>query len=72
MTTTTPTDETAPAALPTSLGERLRGWREILETANPPSSGRMDSVGKWLVPSAAGRSGSSATPSSTRAAPAAC
>ena len=49
MTTTTPADETAPTALPTSLGERLRGWREILETANPPSSGRMDSVGKWLV-----------------------
>jgi 1,4-dihydroxy-2-naphthoate polyprenyltransferase len=54
MTTTTPetTSTTAPgvAALPPlTLGERLGGWREILETANPPKSGRLDAVGKWLV-----------------------
>ena len=49
MTTTTPTDDTAPAALPTSLGERLLGWKEILETANPPATRPLDTVGKWLV-----------------------
>ena len=40
-----------PGALvpPLSLRDRLAGWREILETANPPASGRMDAIGKWLV-----------------------
>jgi 1,4-dihydroxy-2-naphthoate octaprenyltransferase len=54
-TTTNPTagaiaDDAAPVALgPLTLGERLRGWKETFETANPPKSGRMDAVGKWLV-----------------------
>ena len=48
-TTTTPADEATQAAGPLTVGERLRGWREILETANPPSSGRMDALGKWMV-----------------------
>jgi 1,4-dihydroxy-2-naphthoate octaprenyltransferase len=45
-TTTTPAES---AARPISLRERLAGWKEILETANPPQSGRLDDVGKWLV-----------------------
>jgi 1,4-dihydroxy-2-naphthoate octaprenyltransferase len=49
MATTTHADDTAPNVGPLTLGERLRGYREILETANPPSSGRMDAFGKWLV-----------------------
>ena len=44
---TTATDTTATPALP--LRERLLGWREILETANPPESRPLDTVGKWLV-----------------------
>ncbi len=52
-TTTSHPDETRPGVLqplpPMTLGERLRGWKETFETANPPSSGRMDAVGKWLV-----------------------
>jgi 1,4-dihydroxy-2-naphthoate octaprenyltransferase len=40
--------ETAvPTALP--LRERLLGWKEILETANPPRNRPLDTVGKWLV-----------------------
>jgi 1,4-dihydroxy-2-naphthoate octaprenyltransferase len=47
-TTTTPaTADDAPTAL--SLRDRLGGWKEILETANPPKTRRMDGVGKWLV-----------------------
>ena len=48
-TATTPADDAAPTSGPLSLGDRLHGWREILETANPPRSGRMDAFGKWLV-----------------------
>jgi 1,4-dihydroxy-2-naphthoate polyprenyltransferase len=48
MTTTTTTPAES-AARPLSLRERLGGWKEILETANPPKSGRLDGVGKWLV-----------------------
>ncbi len=44
---TTARDATADAPLP--LRERLLGWKEILETANPPEHGRLDTVGKWLV-----------------------
>jgi 1,4-dihydroxy-2-naphthoate octaprenyltransferase len=29
--------------------ERLLAWKEILETANPPASRPLDTVGKWLV-----------------------
>ncbi|MET1231263.1 MAG: prenyltransferase [Candidatus Limnocylindrales bacterium] len=53
VTTTSTPDQTLPGAIqplpPMTLGERLRGWKETFETANPPSSGRMDAVGKWLV-----------------------
>src|SRR5688500_7271818 len=37
----------APTALP--LRERLLGWKEILETANPPKGRPLDTVGNWLV-----------------------
>jgi 1,4-dihydroxy-2-naphthoate octaprenyltransferase len=41
------TDTTTTTPYP--LRERLLGWREILETANPPESRPLDTVGKWLV-----------------------
>src|SRR6476646_5436032 len=31
------------------LRERILAWKEILETANPPASRPLDTVGKWLV-----------------------
>jgi 1,4-dihydroxy-2-naphthoate octaprenyltransferase len=34
---------------PVSLRERLLAWKEILETANPPATRPLDTVGKWLV-----------------------
>ena len=34
---------------PLPLRERLLGWKEILETANPPKTRPLDTVGKWLV-----------------------
>ncbi len=34
---------------PIPLRERLLGWKEILETANPPANRPLDTVGKWLV-----------------------
>ena len=34
---------------PLSIRERLLGWKEILETANPPEHRPLDTVGKWLV-----------------------
>ena len=34
---------------PVSLRERLLAWKEILETANPPRTRPLDTVGKWLV-----------------------
>jgi len=37
------------APAPSSLRDRLLGWKEILETANPPESRPLDTVGKWLV-----------------------
>ncbi len=49
MATNTSTAEGTAAQAPMSLRERLAGWREIMQTANPPASGRMDTVGKWLV-----------------------
>ncbi len=48
-TTSTAGEGAVPALAPLTLGERLAGWKEIFETANPPRSGRMDAVGKWLV-----------------------
>ena len=45
VTTTT----TAEDAAPVTFRERLGDWKEILETANPPRSGRLDAFGKWLV-----------------------
>ncbi len=47
-TTTTPATVDEPVAK-LSLRDRLGGWKEIFETANPPKTRRMDSVGKWLV-----------------------
>jgi 1,4-dihydroxy-2-naphthoate octaprenyltransferase len=49
MATNTSTAEGTAGAAPLTLGERLAGWREIMQTANPPASGRMDTAGKWLV-----------------------
>ena len=46
MATAAP-DTTATPPLP--LRERLLGWKEILETANPPKTRPLDTVGKWLV-----------------------
>jgi 1,4-dihydroxy-2-naphthoate polyprenyltransferase len=37
------------ATTPVSLRERLLAWKEILETANPPATRPLDTVGKWLV-----------------------
>jgi 1,4-dihydroxy-2-naphthoate octaprenyltransferase len=37
------------ASVPVSPRERLLAWKEILETANPPVSRPLDTVGKWLV-----------------------
>lgn len=48
-TTSTAGEGAAPVPAPFTLRERLLGWKEIFETANPPGSGRMDAVGKWLV-----------------------
>jgi 1,4-dihydroxy-2-naphthoate octaprenyltransferase len=31
------------------IRERLLAWKEILETANPPATRPLDTVGKWLV-----------------------
>ncbi|MEX2546624.1 MAG: prenyltransferase [Chloroflexota bacterium] len=32
-----------------TLRDRLLGWKEIMETANPPAERPLDTVGKWLV-----------------------
>ena len=32
-----------------TLRDRLLGWKEILETANPPEHRPLDTAGKWLV-----------------------
>ncbi len=37
------------AAGPVSVRDRLLAWKEILETANPPATRPLDTVGKWLV-----------------------
>ena len=45
-------DRTAPSPVTTNpipLRERLLAWKEILETANPPATRPLDTVGKWLV-----------------------
>src|SRR5918994_5212462 len=34
---------------PVSFRERLLAWKEILETANPPATRPLDTIGKWLV-----------------------
>ncbi len=34
---------------PVSLRERLLAWKEIVETANPPLTRPLDTIGKWLV-----------------------
>ena len=47
MTTANPAKETP--AQPVSLRERFAAWAEIMQTANPPASRPLDTVGKWLV-----------------------
>ena len=49
MATNTSTAEGTAAQAPMSLRERLAGWREIMQTANPPATLPLDTVGKWLV-----------------------
>ncbi len=44
---TTPTDSTT--TRPISLRDRLRAWAEIMQTANPPQTLPLDTLGKWLV-----------------------
>src|SRR5918994_834524 len=39
----------ATVSTPVSFRERLLAWMEILETANPPATRPLDTVGKWLV-----------------------
>jgi 1,4-dihydroxy-2-naphthoate octaprenyltransferase len=46
MTAAAPDTTVSP---PLPLRERLLGWKEILETANPPKTRPLDTVGKWLV-----------------------
>src|SRR6478736_4916372 len=43
-----PVTDTATHA-PVSVRERFLAWKEILETANPPVSRPLDTIGKWLV-----------------------
>jgi len=47
MTTATPAQETP--ATPMTLRDRLRAWAEIMQTANPPATLPLDTIGKWLV-----------------------
>jgi 1,4-dihydroxy-2-naphthoate octaprenyltransferase len=49
MATNTSTAEGTAARAPITLRERLLGWREIMQTANPPATLPLDGVGKWLV-----------------------
>jgi 1,4-dihydroxy-2-naphthoate polyprenyltransferase len=49
MSTVAPDSGTTTTTVPVPLRERLLGWKEILETANPPESRPLDTVGKWLV-----------------------
>ena len=43
------TAATPTTTIPVSFRDRLLAWKEILETANPPASRPLDTVGKWLV-----------------------
>src|SRR6188474_3781528 len=49
MATNTSAAEGTAAPAPISLRDRLLGWREIMQTANPPADRPLDTVGKWLV-----------------------
>lgn len=49
MATNPTTAEGTAAHGPITLRERLLGWREIMQTANPPAALPLDGVGKWLV-----------------------
>ena len=48
-TAATPAPAHDAASTPISARERLLAWKEILETANPPKTRPLDTVGKWLV-----------------------
>jgi len=48
-TTSTARETAAPVPAPFTLRERLLGWKEIFETANPPRERPLDGLGKWLV-----------------------
>jgi 1,4-dihydroxy-2-naphthoate octaprenyltransferase len=43
------TAQDAPTTVSIPIRERLLAWKEILETANPPETRPLDTVGKWLV-----------------------
>ncbi len=42
-----PTADAQASSVP--IRERLLAWKEILETANPPATRPLDTIGKWLV-----------------------
>jgi 1,4-dihydroxy-2-naphthoate polyprenyltransferase len=46
---TTTTEAAVAGGRPMSLRDRLRAWREIMQTANPPATLPLDTLGKWLV-----------------------
>jgi 1,4-dihydroxy-2-naphthoate polyprenyltransferase len=46
-TTATPAQESTSTHI--SFRDRLRAWAEIMQTANPPATLPLDTVGKWLV-----------------------
>jgi 1,4-dihydroxy-2-naphthoate octaprenyltransferase len=47
--TTTATPASEPTSQQLTLRDRLRAWTEIMQTANPPATLPLDTVGKWLV-----------------------
>ena len=49
MATNTSTAEGTAAQAPMTLGDRLRLWRELMQTVNPPEGRPLDTVGKWMV-----------------------
>jgi 1,4-dihydroxy-2-naphthoate polyprenyltransferase len=49
MATNPTTAEGTAAHAPITVRERLLGWREIMQTANPPADLPLDGIGKWLV-----------------------
>jgi 1,4-dihydroxy-2-naphthoate octaprenyltransferase len=49
MSTAAPAPSETVSPTPISVRDRLLAWKEILETANPPETRPLDTIGKWLV-----------------------